>query len=95
MILSCCGLQCNDCEFFGTTCQGCHQVMGKTFWAVTGLPTGVCPLFDCAVNKKNLKNCGECSDLPCETFLQMKDPSTTEEEHRKGIIERVTRLTSN
>jgi predicted peptidase len=92
MVLSSCGLLCNECEFFGKTCQGCHLVKGQTFWAVESMPSKVCPLYDCAVNVKKLKDCGECSELPCSMFLQMKDPSSTEEEHKQGIIDRVNRL---
>ena len=33
MILSACGLKCDECEFFNKTCTGCHMVKGSTFWA--------------------------------------------------------------
>jgi len=95
MILSVCGLVCDNCEFFNVTCSGCQAVKGSTFWAKEMMPSGVCPLYDCSVNRKGLKNCGSCSELPCNTFIEMKDPNSTEEEHLLSIAERVDRLHSN
>jgi hypothetical protein len=95
MLLSACGLKCDECEFFNTTCQGCYNVKGSTFWAREMMPEKVCPLYDCSVNKNGLHSCGGCNKLPCELFLNMKDPDSTEEEHRKSIITRVELLKSN
>ncbi len=92
MILSSCGLVCDECEFFGKTCDGCKAVKGQTFWAKEMMPSKVCPLFDCAVNQRHFEDCGACSELPCEIFRSMKDPNSTEEQHQLGIIERVGRL---
>jgi len=92
--LSACGLLCDTCEFFKNQCLGCHQQKGKPFWT-TEYKVKVCPLYDCSVNQKNLKDCGSCDELPCKTFKEMKDPNSTLEEHEKGIIERVNRLKSN
>ena len=95
MILSACGLICNECEYFGNKCDGCIAVNGSTFWAKEMMPSKVCPMYDCSVNKKGFKNCGSCSELPCSIFLGMKDPNSTDEEHRKSISERVLRLKAN
>jgi hypothetical protein len=95
MRLSACGLICDTCEFYNTTCTGCHAVKGSTFWAKEMMPSKVCPLYDCSVNKKGLKDCGECSELPCKLFRDMKDPNSTEEQHLRSISERVARLHSN
>jgi Protein of unknown function (DUF3795) len=92
MNLSACGLICDDCEFFGKTCSGCHSVKGSTFWAVEMMPNKVCPLFDCSVNRNKFKDCGECPELPCKIFREMKDPKSTEEEHQKSILTRVSAL---
>ena len=92
MTLSACGLVCSDCEFFGNQCNGCLTVKGQTFWALEHLPSKVCPLYDCSVNKLKYKDCGDCSELPCTMFREMKDPSSTDEEHRQGLIDRVGRL---
>lgn len=92
MILSSCGLICDECEFYGKSCNGCHAVKGQTFWAKEMMPQKTCPLYDCAVNQRNLPHCGHCSELPCEMFRNMKDPNSTEEEHCQSIIDRTARL---
>ena len=92
MILSTCGLKCDECEFYNKTCSGCRNVMGATFWAIEMMPAKVCPLYDCAVNQRGHKDCGECAELPCATFLQMKDPATSDEEHQRMIGIRVDLL---
>ena len=92
MILSACGLICSDCEFFKNQCQGCHAVKGQTFWALEHMPAKVCPLFDCSVNTRNFNDCGDCTEVPCQMFREMKDPNSSDEEHRQGLIDRVARL---
>ena len=92
MTFSACGLVCSDCEFFAKQCDGCHAVKGQTFWALEHMPSKVCPLYDCSVNKFHFKDCGECPEVPCKTFREMKDPGSTDEEHRLGLIARVGRL---
>jgi hypothetical protein len=47
-----------------------------------------CPLYNCCVNKKHLEHCGLCSELPCETFLQLRDPSLSDEEAKKALVAR-------
>lgn len=92
MLLSACGLICDDCEFYKQTCDGCHNVKGSTFWAKEMMPAKVCPMYDCSVNKKGFRDCGDCGELPCQLFLNMKDPAITDEEHQKSIGIRVGRL---
>lgn len=89
MIISTCGLKCDECEFYSKTCTGCRNVKGSTFWAVEMMPSKLCPLYDCAVNQRGYIDCGDCADLPCSTFLQMKDPSTSDEIHLQMIGVRV------
>lgn len=90
-ILSACGILCNECNFFGKECQGCIQQLGKPFWTVE-YKIPACPLYDCSVNERKYKNCGDCAELPCKTYREMKDPNSTEEEHQQSIIDRVKRL---
>lgn len=92
MVLSICGLLCDECEFFGKSCMGCEAVKGSTFWAKEMMPGKVCPLYACSVNQKGFRNCGECNELPCATFIQMKDPKTTDEEHQRMLKVRTGRL---
>jgi len=49
----------------------------------------VCPLYNCCLNTKHHENCGLCSELPCETFLALRDPTLSDEEAEK-IIEQMT-----
>ena len=95
MTISACGIKCNECEFFNKSCTGCYHVKGSPFWAKEMVPVGVCPLYDCAVNSRGYISCGGCSELPCKMFLEMKDPNSTDEEHKKSIGIRVLRLRSN
>ena len=92
MILSACGLICDECEFYGEECKGCLAVSGQTFWAKEMMPDHTCPLYNCSVNEKGFKSCGDCSGLPCKMFREMKDPGSTEEEHQLSLVQRVGRL---
>jgi hypothetical protein len=94
-LLSACGIFCDECSFYNNDCQGCYAVSGSTFWAVQYVPDKVCALYNCAVNKNNFRSCGDCSELPCKTFKDQKDPETSIEEHVKAIHERVDRLRGN
>jgi hypothetical protein len=95
MVLSACGLICTNCQFYNNPCSGCYQVEGKTFWAQEAKQEKICPLYDCSVNKNGFYNCGECLDLPCKKFLELKDPNIAEEEHIKSISDRVKNLQKN
>ncbi|HCU22617.1 MAG TPA: hypothetical protein DF698_06995 [Candidatus Atribacteria bacterium] len=90
-VLLVCGLVYNECEYFKTKCQGCYAVQGSTFWAKE-MPGKICPLYQCAINDNQLSSCGQCSQLPCKTFTEFKDPNLSDEQNEKSLIERVTRL---
>ena len=75
--------------------MGCIAVKGQTFWARDMMPNHTCPLFNCAVNEKGFRNCGDCAELPCKMFREMKDPDSTEEAHQLSLIQRTERLRSN
>lgn len=90
--MSVCGLNCSECDFFGKTCEGCIQVKGQTFWAREHMPNQTCPLYQCSVNECHYRHCGDCAELPCSTFREMKDPNSTEEEHKESLKRRVETL---
>ena len=92
MQLSVCGLTCDECEHFGNRCKGCRQVNGQTFWALEMMPNKTCPLADCAQHQRGYYSCGECAELPCATFREMKDPAATEQEHAEALVRRVELL---
>jgi len=95
MLLSACGLDCEKCEFFLSQCNGCHKIKGKTFWAIDHLDTKVCPIYDCSCNKKQLSNCANCSDLPCQIYWNLKDPNISDEVHVQSISLRINNLKIN
>ena len=86
MKLSVCGLDCDSCNFYPAECEGCREVDGKPVWTETG-----CELYLCC-SEKNFKTCGDCHELPCKMFIELKDPNISEEEHLKEIKNRVERL---
>jgi len=47
-----------------------------------------CPVYNCCVNGKQLEHCGLCSELPCETFMQLRDPALSDEEAKQALIAR-------
>lgn len=63
--------------------------IGKVFHAPDGQ---ACPIYECVVNQKDMKGCGECEHIPCEIWRKTKDPAFTEEEFERNIQERVDRL---
>ena len=91
-ILSACGLLCNQCEYFGEDCRGCHSGLGSPFCAKDMMPDKMCPLYKCAVIEKNYHHCGDCAELPCKKFTDLKDPGISAEQHNQSVQERVLRL---
>ena len=90
--ISPCGIQCTMCPFFEKSCEGCQKVKGKPFWTAEHMGGNACPLYDCGVNEKGFGSCAPCPELPCKMFRDMKDPNSSEEEHREGIEKRVRLL---
>lgn len=80
-----CGLFCGTCEHLDTKCSGCGSQKGKPFWT-TIMNVESCPIYDCCVNKKQLEHCGLCDELPCETFLALRDPSLSDKEAKKALV---------
>ncbi len=95
MEISACGIDCSKCSYFKITCDGCIAVKGSPFWAKDFFPGKICSLYECAVIKNSFKNCGQCNELPCKMYVELKDPNMSDEEHKKSIVERVQRLKQN
>ena len=87
--ISCCGADCSECGCFGNMCKGCNASLGKVFHVPEGQ---ACSIYECSVNQKGMKGCGECGQVPCEIWRKTKDPALTEEEFEHNIQERVNRL---
>ncbi|RBQ24248.1 hypothetical protein ALNOE001_03670 [Candidatus Methanobinarius endosymbioticus] len=64
-IESCCGVVCSDCEWFPEDCAGCPSIQGKVFWTKF-LNIDICEIYQCCINEKEYKHCGECLDLSCK-----------------------------
>ncbi|MFB0562835.1 MAG: DUF3795 domain-containing protein [Candidatus Lokiarchaeia archaeon] len=86
-----CGLYCGTCEYLERECQGCGYQKGKPFWTIQ-MNVEFCPLYDCCVNKKQLEHCGLCTEFPCKTFTELRDPSLSEEEAEESLITRQNEL---
>ncbi len=95
MELSVCGIDCSKCQYFNVSCNGCNAVEGSPFWAKEYFPNKICSLYECAVIKNRFKSCGDCNELPCKMYIELKDPNMSEEDHKKSITERVLRLKQN
>ncbi len=87
--ISCCGTECKKCSFYGNTCEGCNECRGKVFHAPAGR---ACPIYECSVKNKKLRNCSRCSELPCKVWWETKDPRLSDEAFEKSIKERVNNL---
>jgi len=68
MIESRCGIKCSECSFAKSmNCSGC-VTMEKPFWGES------CEVKSCCESKE-LENCGNCVDFPCDLLNQFSyDP---------------------
>ena len=87
--LSCCGTDCSTCGAYGNMCEGCNECNGRVFHAPKGK---ACPIYECVVENKQMKNCGECDQLPCAVWRSTRDPQFTDEEFEQNIAGRVNAL---
>lgn len=85
-----CGADCGTCPHLNKDCAGCGALEGKVWWAqFVGVDT--CPVYSCVKDKK-YRHCGDCPRIPCETWVNLKDPAWTDEEHQKSIRDRLAIL---
>lgn len=91
MKLSVCGIICGECNFYLNGCKGCLKVKGKPFWTEETI-NRICPIYECSINEKKFINCGDCKELPCLIFTELKDPKITLKKHKEGIKKQVNRL---
>lgn len=90
--LSVCGCECTASDYFKKSeCLGCSETKGKVWWtSLISVP--VCPIYDCVINLKKLRNCGECPEVPCKIWRDLKDPNLTAKQHEAGINSRIANL---
>ena len=80
--LSVCGTDCSVCYCFGKMCTGCNECSGKVFHAPEG---EACAIYNCTVNERGLKNCGECGEAPCDIWQKTRDPKYSDEEFAENV----------
>ena len=104
--ISVCGINCavysacNKCssvcksmhKVFDKPCLGCNEIHEIIFLG-GNLSLNVCPIYNC-VHKKNYKHCGECDELPCELYFELKDIFISDVQHKLDIEHRIKVLKS-
>lgn len=91
-MMTVCGLFCSECELYEKECQGCTSMEGKPFWVVhLEEEDKICPLYKCSLERK-YTHCGQCEELPCRKWHDLKDPSLSDEAHLQSIKDRVAVL---
>lgn len=86
-----CGCDCRGCAAYPAACAGCREIRGCVSWAC-GLGVEVCPIYDCCAVRHGFSSCGECPELPCETFTGLRDPAQSREEFERELEARIVRL---
>lgn len=89
MNLSVCGTNCSECYCYDKMCPGCSECEGKVFHAPEGK---ACAIYECTVNQKKMKNCGECGEVPCGIWMKTRDPKYSDEEFDESVRKRVQAL---
>ena len=91
-MMTVCGLFCSECVLYQKECQGCQSMEGKPFWVIhLEEDDKICPLYKCSQERTH-PNCGQCGELPCQKWSDLKDPSMSDEAHLQSINERVAVL---
>lgn len=86
-LMSVCGVQCDLCEQYPDTCKGCEAVKGKPYWMqyVSEGSAETCDIYECCNQRKKLKHCGHCHELPCVLY-EFQDPTKSDEENQKDFL---------
>jgi hypothetical protein len=84
-----CGIYCGGCNYLDGKCKGCSSERGRVFWTkLDETYSNACPIWECCVERKELEHCGLCSDFPCSTYLDLKDPNDPQADmHKQQSIE--------
>lgn len=90
-VISCCGVVCTDCAYYPEDCKGCPEIEGNAFWLeYTG--GSICEIYQCCINDKKRKHCGDCPSLPCRFYTDANDPTKSEEENRQILESQLQQL---
>lgn len=90
--ISCCGVVCPECEYFGESCDGCNEIKGKVFWLEYTGET-VCSIYECCIEQKGLEHCGKCREFPCKRY-DADDPTKSAEENEMARKKQMELLAS-
>lgn len=103
-MVSCCGLDCLQCEDYGKACQGCDKTKGRPFW-LERTEDETCRVYRCCVERKDYRHCGECrlhryiqNGNPEEDFMAscnrytFSDPARSEEEKARRLQKQLAQL---
>jgi hypothetical protein len=91
-----CAVACIECNKYdalkNNPCRGCNAIEGKVFWTKM-FKLDTCPIYSC-VKEKQFAHCGECAEMPCNIYYEMRDPTVSDERHEEGLRERMEVLKS-
>ncbi|PKK89179.1 MAG: hypothetical protein CVV64_15330 [Candidatus Wallbacteria bacterium HGW-Wallbacteria-1] len=85
-----CGQDCNGCGHFNNGCVGCMATDGVPFW-MEHVPMDSCPVFECSV-ARGVEHCGDCTSYPCRTYMDLRDPSMSDEQWDESVSDRRVNL---
>lgn len=91
--ISCCGIKCDECEFFTLPCKGCVAEEGRPFWCNEYNDGQTCKRYICCVKEKHLEHCGQCPALPC-VFYSVEDPRKSKAENELKLKKQLAQLRS-
>ncbi|MDR0947837.1 MAG: DUF3795 domain-containing protein [Ruminococcus sp.] len=100
MRISCCGLDCDACEYTDI-CRGCKitadgielPVDEPRFWDSTSA-SSACEIRQCCYSKK-LENCGFCKDFPCTPLAEFTYEDGMSDERLMTLKENADKVTSD
>ena len=73
-------------------CEGCNAIHEKILLN-RNISLNICPIYVCVTNRQ-YKHCGECEQIPCDIYYELKDPFITDSVHKLNIEERIKVLKS-
>ena len=99
--ISVCGIDCeaySTCDkcssicksmhnVFNNICEGCNAIHEKILLN-KNISLNICPIYECVINK-HYKHCGECKQLPCKLYYDLKDPLISDITHKLEIEHRI------
>ena len=76
-------------------CKGCNEIHEKISrnYIQGKSKLKICPIYECVINKR-YKHCGDCEQVPCDLYYELKDPFINDFIHGLDIEHRVNTLKS-